>query len=646
MPSTSCYVAGFAKTNINHGKGFLGGYWGRSQCTGIHDHLYCTATYVYQTTLELDESNNKSAIKTSYEDNPIILISLDLVGTSAQFANQCQKEIALALNWPTNSTCRERIIISCTHTHTGPQTNPYFIGMGHASDAYMSQLMKSICLTVKMAIDNLDYCKGYHVKTNNFDDISINRRQRRNYGDNSDSTTNVKQNVKWFEISGKTILGQRPDGPIIPYAESLIFEKYFDSNILHGIVVTYSMHPTCVGKKRMESGDYCGFVCQYISDQYHNKPVTMYLNGCCGDINPIQHRSGYNGARKIGEKLGNLLVTAINNTRNAHNSNGIHPYIKCVSRTLNLPLEPLPSEEEAFEFAKQQNEWLEEAKKKFHAKYSINDGQNSNGTDIENIDDALRAPLSCCEYSLKLVKRAQEEEEAGNKKKMSTMQFNVHIVSLGSNFAFVFLPGEIFCEYELKIKAFSPFQNTFCIGYSNGCHGYFPTKAEYNYGGYEVCNAFRVYGKFQRISENAEYCILDSTKNLLDFVYNRQYLKAIRFDSNFMVSHDTYNGIGTNAERTKVYYVLCSVHHNVGAKMYSIDALNDSNCLQMPQPKYIGDLTNACGDDDGYTIAQGKSHVPFFEDVETKKLYFGTHVGFYVSSLCYEHNYVHSNIFF
>ena len=146
MPSTACYVAGFAKTTINHGKGFLGGYWGRSQCTGIHDNLYCTATYVYQTTLELDGSNNTSTIKTSYEDHPIILISLDLVGTSVPFAKQCQNEIAQALNWPTNSTCRERIIISCTHTHTGPQTNSYFIGMGHASDAYMSHLIKNAIL--------------------------------------------------------------------------------------------------------------------------------------------------------------------------------------------------------------------------------------------------------------------------------------------------------------------------------------------------------------------------------------------------------------------------------------------------------------------------------------------------------------------
>ena len=159
-------------------------------------------------------------------------------------------------------------------------------------------------------------------------------------------------NLKWFEISGKTILGQRLEGPIIPYAEALVFETYSTyaalhgsswvelPKTLHGIIVTYSMHPTCVGKKTLESADYCGHLCQYISSQYKNEPVTMYLNGCCGDINPIDHRSGYHGARKIGEALGKRLVEAINKTRQQgyHNSNydEIQPYIKCMSMTLNL----------------------------------------------------------------------------------------------------------------------------------------------------------------------------------------------------------------------------------------------------------------------------------------------------------------------
>ena len=137
-----CYITGFAKTKINQGKGFLGGYWGRGKCTGIHDNLYCTATYIYETKVPgAVEKITKENLPPSYNDMPIILISLDLIGTSAEFAKKCQKEIAIALNWPSSFAYEDRIVVSCTHTHTGPQTNQYFIGMGHATDKYMLELI-------------------------------------------------------------------------------------------------------------------------------------------------------------------------------------------------------------------------------------------------------------------------------------------------------------------------------------------------------------------------------------------------------------------------------------------------------------------------------------------------------------------------
>ena len=199
-----CYITGFAKTKINQGKGFLGGYWGRGKCTGIHDNLYCTATYIYETKVPgAVEKITKENLPPSYNDMPIILISLDLIGTSAEFAKKCQKEIAIALNWPSSFAYEDRIVVSCTHTHTGPQTNQYFIGMGHATDKYMLELIETIVLTVNDAIKNREYCRIYYVKTRDFEDIAINRRQRCN---NDNNNNNINPNLKWFEISGKTIL--------------------------------------------------------------------------------------------------------------------------------------------------------------------------------------------------------------------------------------------------------------------------------------------------------------------------------------------------------------------------------------------------------------------------------------------------------
>ena len=100
---------------------------------------------------------------------------------------------------------------------------------------------------------------------------------------------------------------------------------------------------------------------------------------------------------------------------------------------------------------------------------------------------------------------------------------------------------------------------------------------------------------------------------------SENHLVARIYDSGFDLAHDTYNGT-TAASDGKIYYVLCSESHEVGAQVYSYDP--DSDAI-----KYLGDLTEACGEKGKKTIVQGKSHVNFVE--ADKKLYFATHLGFY-----------------
>ena len=48
------------------------------------------------------------------------------------------------------------------------------------------------------------------------------------------------------------------------------------------------------------------------------------------------------------------------------------------------------------------------------------------------------------------------------------------------------IPFEVFTEIGLEIKARSPFQDTFTIELANGSHGYLPTPAQHDVGGYET----------------------------------------------------------------------------------------------------------------------------------------------------------------
>ena len=98
-----------------------------------------------------------------------------------------------------------------------------------------------------------------------------------------------------------------------------------------------------------------------------------------------------------------------------------------------------------------------------------------------------------------------------------------------------------------------------------------------------------------------------------------QPLVAKQYYSGFPDSHYTYNGISV-ASDGKIYYVLTSNKHDIGGQFYVYDPETD-------QIKFIADLTEAVGEKDKKCIAQGKSHVDFYE--HDGKLYFSTHLGYY-----------------
>jgi hypothetical protein len=60
---------------------------------------------------------------------------------------------------------------------------------------------------------------------------------------------------------------------------------------------------------------------------------------------------------------------------------------------------------------------------------------------------------------------------------------------MGSDLAWVSLPGEIFVGLGLSIKAASPFRQTLIAELANGSIGYIPNRSAYAEGNYEVVSA-------------------------------------------------------------------------------------------------------------------------------------------------------------
>lgn len=101
--------------------------------------------------------------------------------------------------------------------------------------------------------------------------------------------------------------------------------------------------------------------------------------------------------------------------------------------------------------------------------------------------------------------------------------------------------------------------------------------------------------------------------------YKEGSLQATPYNSGFRLAHDTYNGISA-ASDGKIYYVLCSEQMDAGGRLYSFEP--GKTLIE-----YLGDLTEMCCEKEMKTVAQGKSHVNFYES--QGKLYFATHLGYY-----------------
>ena len=91
------------------------------------------------------------------------------------------------------------------------------------------------------------------------------------------------------------------------------------------------------------------------------------------------------------------------------------------------------------------------------------------------------------------------------------IEVEVQVIALGTDVAWVSLPGEIFVELGLAIKQDSPFRLTTITELANGAIGYIPTRRAYTQGNYEVVSA--------RCAEGSGEMLVDAAIKLLKELY-------------------------------------------------------------------------------------------------------------------------------
>ena len=319
----------------------------------------------------------------------------------------------------------ERVIVSATHTHSGPCSMSS--RLGQADERLIEIISARAVDAAHMAAATQRLCSvGYE----GFSGLGI-AHDRRHTSDEID-----------------------------PELQVLVFRSSVGSIVAW--LLQFPCHPVVLGADNLLiSGDYPSFA-RLILEQREPGSVAIFLTGAAGDVNTghsaessysleVSSRRTFEEAERIGRRLATAGFAASQAALRPQNQ------LAMATKSIELELEPLDLES-PHELAQG---WAHKAK-------SAAPGERA------------------------ILEIWSDWAHARNRTSQLSWVGTVTVVRL-ADILLVALPGEPFLEGAEKIKeAFD--RPVIVVGYSNGCPGYFPSAAEYDFGGYEVLDAHRYYG--------------------------------------------------------------------------------------------------------------------------------------------------------
>jgi len=397
----------------------IAGYYYERGAEGVHDDLYAK-------TLIVEMKGERVAI-----------VSCDIIEITAELAAEIRQLAEKSTGIPA-----DHIMISATHSHTGPvilsSTNMYSTegSMGDLLRSYMKDLPGKIAESIIQANErtkpaHLSFGKGHE------ESISFNRRFFMTDG-----------TVGWNpgKLNPKII---KPAGPIDPEV-GVLYAESSDGKPL-STYVNFALHLDITGGLEI-SADMPYTLSKILGGLKGEDMVTLFGQGCCGNINHINVKSGEpQKGHAEAERLGMVLAGEVIKTYTMLEPVEVNK-IQARSEIVKLPLA---------EFSTDEVESAREITQKFGER------------------DA--APFMEMVNAFKIVDVAE--------RKGKPIDAEVQVFTLGSDFAMVSLPGEVFVELGMYIKERSPYPNTMVLELTNGSVDYIPDRKAFVEGNYEPISA-------------------------------------------------------------------------------------------------------------------------------------------------------------
>ena len=396
-----------------------------------------------------------SAIAFSNGDICGIMISAEILQVSAEIVNRIKDLISKE-----TGVDSKNISFSATHTHSGPALDS-MPGWGETDLDYLESIF--IPQIIKAAKTSLqDMIPAVMGVSTTESTAGINRRQ--------------------YTLNGGVGLGQNPFGIYDKTMTVLAFKDLEGKPILN--IVHYGCHPTSAGSAWYVTRDWPGVMVDSL--EKHTGAMTVYFNGAEGDVGPRVTNGKTTGDSNLETGDSTMIdmievgcLAALDATR-AYNQ--IKEYrevdFNIFKGTISLPYKPLLTVEE------------------------VKARMDELGDPAKLHDSFIR------EYAnLKEVLKIYEE----NAEIKTALEYDQVMFKFNSTI-FVPFPFETFSSIILRLRQFSPFQNTLGVGLTNGSYSYLPGQEDLVRGGYEV-NMFR--GGIYKLKDDTDWTIVKENLRIM-----------------------------------------------------------------------------------------------------------------------------------
>ncbi len=366
----------------------------------------------------------------------IAIAVCDLVGVSRTYLDRAKARIA-----ETTELAPERVLICCTHTHSGAQTG---------DDAYTAFLVERIADSVRLAWDGREAAAAGWGCAKEGRPV-FNRRFHM-----ADGTVRTNPGIGNSDVV-------RAAGPVDPDVGLLCIQK--PDGAPAGLLCNYALHYVGGGDHEREiSADYFGYFSGLIQRMRGVRFTAALSNGASGDINnhDVIGGSRYaNDRHQHSERVAGLVAAQALWAWNGMDFSS-----------------DLPVDAEVVEVALQRK-------------------AGASQTDVDRareIDEQGRGTMADRAFARRILRRMEEVPEEAR-----TWVQALRIGDLG----LVGVPGELLVRLGLEIKERSPFGQTMVLALANDSVGYLPDEQAYREGGYEPEAALYMPGSGEKIVEAA-----------------------------------------------------------------------------------------------------------------------------------------------